>query len=485
MNTKKPHALSLSPTFTIISKKESLFSQNVWTFEELGFKKTDIVSSKKSINFETLIYPWLIDLMKDTIWRKRNAVGTSSLITYIRNIRSLITFASTLKSDIKLKDITFDLMEAYFVDLQTKSQATQSAYFSGFNEIFTCWQEWGFISRELRLLPRELRPRSFRKKNPKALSASVQQQLIEAISPPTEYFHRIILTMLEIGARGQEVLHLRKDSLFKDKHGWYLTRKNQKFNKEITIPVSDTIADILQSQIDITNALEKELDIENEEGFLFVHDRQGELVPFSLRNINYRLKNLCKTSEIVDDLGGTPTISTHSFRHTVGTNLINNGVSQFHVQKFLGHESPQMTSVYAEIHDSTLREALMKSNGKMADIRGRLYSVVDVVNEIDPEEESSENLDIQWLRKNIATQTLANGVCALPIQTSCKYGNACLTCPSFRSGPEHLHIHKEHQARTVTIIDVANERGHSRQAEINSKLLVNLNKIIGALESGE
>lgn len=74
---------------------------------------------------------------------QKNAVSTSTLIAYIQNMRSLVVFATTLNNDFKLKDITFDLMEAYFTDLQTKSLATQSAYFSGFNEIFTCWQEWG------------------------------------------------------------------------------------------------------------------------------------------------------------------------------------------------------------------------------------------------------------------------------------------------------------------------------------------------------
>lgn len=111
----------------------------------------------------------------------------------------------------------------------------------------------------------------------------------------------------------------------------------------------------------------------------------------------------------------------------------------------------------------------------------RLY----VVNEIDPEAEASGNLDVQWLRTNIATQTLPNGVCALPIRTSCNHANACLTCPSFRTGSEHVSTHKEQQVRTVALIELADERGYTRQAEINSKLLVNINKIIGALESGE
>jgi integrase len=33
--------------------------------------------------------------------------------------------------------------------------------------------------------------------------------------------------------------------------------------------------------------------------------------------------------------------------------MINNGVPQHIVQRYLGHESPQMTAVYAHIHDST------------------------------------------------------------------------------------------------------------------------------------
>ncbi|WP_240047037.1 tyrosine-type recombinase/integrase, partial [Staphylococcus aureus] len=39
----------------------------------------------------------------------------------------------------------------------------------------------------------------------------------------------------------------------------------------------------------------------------------------------------------------------HAFRHTVGTRMINNGVPQHIVQKFLGHESPEMTARYAHI----------------------------------------------------------------------------------------------------------------------------------------
>lgn len=40
--------------------------------------------------------------------------------------------------------------------------------------------------------------------------------------------------------------------------------------------------------------------------------------------------------------------------------MINHGVSQHIVQRFLGHLSPEMTQRYAAIHDSTLKEEFKK-----------------------------------------------------------------------------------------------------------------------------
>lgn len=39
--------------------------------------------------------------------------------------------------------------------------------------------------------------------------------------------------------------------------------------------------------------------------------------------------------------------------------MINNGVPQHTVQKFLGHESPEMTSRYTHIFDETLKKNLL------------------------------------------------------------------------------------------------------------------------------
>jgi hypothetical protein len=57
------------------------------------------------------------------------------------------------------------------------------------------------------------------------------------------------------------------------------------------------------------------------------------------------------------DANGKPAhVTPHRFRHTLATRMINAGVPQIAVQQMLDHNSPQLTTVYARLHDQTLRE---------------------------------------------------------------------------------------------------------------------------------
>ena len=91
----------------------------------------------------------------------------------------------------------------------------------------------------------------------------------------------------------------------------------------------------------------------------------------------------------------------------------------------------------------------------------------------------------QWAntRYGMATQTLPNGYCGLPIQKSCRNANACLTCPVFLSGPEFLPELREQRHRTLTLIEVAAGNGQTRVAEMNQQVLTNLDKMIGEMEN--
>jgi len=127
-----------------------------------------------------------------------------------------------------------------------------------------------------------------------------------------------------------------------------------------------------------------------------------------------RLNRLAKEREIRGPGGEIWKFRPHDFRHTKGTEMINNKVPQHIVQKYLGHESPSMTQVYAKIWDETLKEEFKNFQGTMIDIYGDEINSEELVKEMIDNHENVNNLDAQWFKHNILQQALPNGTCALP-----------------------------------------------------------------------
>ena len=176
----------------------------------------------------------------------------------------------------------------------------------------------------------------------------------------------------------------------------------------------------------------------------------------------------------ISDSTGRWNFQTDQFRHTVGTRMINNGVLWHIVQRYLGHESPHMTMVYAHIHDATLRKEIDKYlDPKVVNING------EVTLSINPELDN--DADLQWMKKKVLAETLSNGYCGLPAQLTCSKGNACLTCGDFRTTLEFLEQHKEHLERTKKVLEVAEANGWQRQIQVNQDVKKSLENIINTL----
>ena len=90
---------------------------------------------------------------------------------------------------------------------------------------------------------------------------------------------------------------------------------------------------------------------------LFPSRRESTSPTISAAHVNRALKRLAQENNIVDNNGIVWKFSTHQFRHTVGTQMINSGVPQVMVQHYLVHESPEMTARYAHIHNETMKAA--------------------------------------------------------------------------------------------------------------------------------
>ena len=55
---------------------------------------------------------------------------------------------------------------------------------------------------------------------------------------------------------------------------------------------------------------------------------------------------------------GIPAITSHGFRHSLGTHLLRSGCDMRHIQMILGHEALQTTQIYTRVDKDDLKRSL-------------------------------------------------------------------------------------------------------------------------------
>ncbi|MDJ0744193.1 MAG: tyrosine-type recombinase/integrase [Xenococcaceae cyanobacterium MO_167.B27] len=249
---------------------------------------------------------------------------------------------------------------------------------------------------------------------PRYIPEEVMAQLNQNLDLLPEPVMRMVLVIQETGLRVSELLQLPYGCLKQDTKGdWFIQYMNWKMTKEDVKPISQELAQVIQEQ---QKYLKNNLDIRF--NYLFTARKNGRNFAGNIFKpkasvmddksfIGY-LKRLAKEKNICDNSGKVWNFQSHQFRHTVGTRMINNGVPQHIIQRYLGHETPAMTSVYAHIHDQTLKQEIAKyHDSRVVNIAG------EVVESSTPELDN--DLDLQLLNKKVLAQSLPNGSCARPI----------------------------------------------------------------------
>jgi len=281
----------------------------------------------------------------------------------------------------------------------------------------------------------------------------------------------IILT--RCGLRISSALALDFDCLLHDGQGApYLRYYNTKMKREAAVPIDD------QTQAAIGDQQRRVLDRWPQGTIcLFPRPRANVSGNLPLSDSSYRqmLGRWLATCQIHDEHGRPVHLTPHQWRHTFACRLINRDVPQEVVRVLLDHDSHRMTSHYAKITDQTVRRRWEQAT--KVNINGERVT-------LDPDGPLAQ---AQWAktRYGMATQTLPNGYCGLPVQKSCPHANACLTCPVFLTGPEFLPELHQQRRRTLTLIDVSAGKGHTRVAEMNQQVLANLDKMIGEIDKDQ
>jgi hypothetical protein len=203
-----------------------------------------------------------------------------------------------------------------------------------------------------------------------------------------------------------------------------------------------------------------------------VRANHGGTLPISRTAYAKKLDEWIAVCDIRNEAGQPVRVHPHQFRHTYATRLINSGVPQHVVKKLLDHDSDTMTAHYARLSMETIRQEW--ETATKVNIGG------DVIHEGE-----GRLADAIWLKNSLsrAKMALPNGYCTLPLQQTCEYANACLTCPMFLTTAEFLPQHKSQLIETRTLIDTAQQRGQERLVEMNQKVEKNLLNIISSLEA--
>ena len=306
--------------------------------------------------------------------------------------------------------------------------------------------------------------------NVKYISDYVWEQIMNHMEKLPEEIRKIVLLLEATGFRISDTCALKIDCLVRRDDGWWIVGEQRKVkDKTHRVPISEEIAKMVLTQQELTR--QKSSIETNPFNYLFPTyggTRKGQ--PISRENVVNNLNKLALENDIVNENGDSYQCKPHAFRHRFGVNLINNGMNILHVQKLMAHASPEMTLVYAQIHDTTLRNEWEKASNNGA---VRLQSGGKIIATSIEQQAVENGLELEWIRHNLDSVRLDHGFCIKSPKNNCDYLEQTLeppciknSCRSFHVDQTFLDFYNEQIMKIESDIEVYQKSGRNRSIEI-------------------
>lgn len=454
-------------------------SEDVWDARSLGVKVPKTLGTRK-LNFSSIYQPWLKAFSKKFIRFKAVNSKYNTISGCLKALRKFSRYLYEFYPEINcIEDINRELVVDYVIYLNSELKPnTINDYISKLKSFF----ETSYRNNWFNVDPYLIGSEDYSKveKKPRYIPKTVLEQLKKYKHLLPRTIEIMVSLFLETGFRYSTLATISLDCLELDcNNKWWIYRDRVKISSGFKSPISNKLAEEIKEQ----QSFIKQYFEDNE--YLFasrvIGTREDDYIPqknkpVKLSSYVYYLNKLAKKSQIKDDNRNLWKFSSHQFRHTFGTEAINSGVPQHIVQKLLGHKSPEMTMIYAHIHDETIIKELAKfQENRIIDITGQ---IVSLKLEGNPE-------DLEWFTKEICAIALPNGYCGRPrIEGDCNIAGdvGCYLCPHFRTNKAFLEVHRDQLERIKEVLGKAYKYNWQLPIKKNEPIKQNLELIISTLE---
>ena len=464
--------------------------KDIWNFRKIPGARYNKSSSNFLLDFTEVPLPFR-KLVKKYLKLQLSMYSHAQLYCVLRGLRLFFIFLQDQKCK-ELKRLTRNDIEKY-ISWQ-KNRTNDAAHYRYILQIRAFMEhiqraeypEAPEVASSLLIFKEDIRVSRLPQKTDdvKFIPEGVLHQLEENLEhlPPKNI--PIVILLRASGWRISDVLNLRYDScLDRTSQGWYLCGDIVKTDVlGHRVPITDEVATIVQAAVD--DVKEESTRTNNPDKLLFVrhNGRRKGLCPAAY-TIAQALNSLAEKRTIVDDEGRGFHFGNHAFRHTKAVELINNGMSLLHVQKWMAHASPEMTLRYAKILDTSMRkswEEATKQGLFKIDAFGKptKIDIADVQNE--------DLIEWEYIRSNLDAVRMPLGYCMKPKKQECHTQlNPCLTCRNLCTSSDFIPQYELEIQETRAMIERGKTQGRAIWVEKNEVLLVRYEAILAILKEGK
>lgn len=324
------------------------WEKDVWNVDKLPFYIEKSKSRvRHTLNFLAINQPAFRKTAKIYILARLKLRKFSTVCDDMKALKEFSTFLSLRHPEIdSLEVLTRAIMLEYIQYIREKDFST-IAYKQRIGFIRTFLENGAFM--EIPGLPKKalIFQEDYRKAVkvlPRIIPAFVLDQLHQCL-PQLKRPLQINVTLLEnVGMRPNELCQLKLDCLKYDTEGdpylEYYQSKTHCYNR---IPISDTLADLIQEQQAYVKAtFQKPV-------YLF---QISDTKPIGQESVARALNYLSYDNHIVDESGKPYRFKLHRFRHTIATRYAREGMSPSMLREMLGHKSIRSMIPYTHFNQT-------------------------------------------------------------------------------------------------------------------------------------